>query len=351
MADLTHPPLSIHEQGGPSVAIVLEEHDAPHGQARAETAWQEGGELKLGDDEGSYFPGRSQPTYFPLYWKPAPRSVHGAFRDSLWGEKGHSKKLCDDLEALAKRGNLVNVYWGDESFLGLLKKVQLDREDEGDYKYELTFLVAEVGGQETTDSAQAENPRTSEPLTDVIGQLEAQRAEMAAKLAALRIEATTYDAIITAQQAVESAFLPVTEGARALELSTVGKGRQLVGLAQRLDARCAEAQAAVVNLAVQVQALDAAAVAIDRNASAVVGIMGVQADVSLTLLYMRSRLRQIRAEALGRVQESAILYRVKPGDTLTDIAGEQLGSRAKGYDLGVRDSELVDGALIQLPEV
>jgi len=346
--------LSIIEDGpnGKPLAgqsIVLEKDDAPHGQARDEVGFEQGGELRLGDQEGTYYPGRSQPTHFVQQFRPTPPSFHGALRDSLWGEAGHSQKIVDAILAVAGRGRYCTVFWGDYSFVGLLVRPKLEREDEADWRYELGFVVSTIAGTEQQDDAQRSTARTTEVLTDIVAGLQADMAAQRATLEALQIEATTRLSVLKAQDAVEVSLLAVQQAAKSIEAATVGQGKQAVALVKRVDSECAAAMAACKELAQSFGQLQSSAALTVKNSGAAVQFYGVQSDVAIAMLYCRSRLRQMRGEVAARLQKNSQVHRVAPGETLEDIAAQRLGSRGRAAELGLTDRDVVPGQLLELP--
>lgn len=348
-------PLFIIEQGPGGVTITLEKDDAPHGQARDEVAWEEGGELKLGEEGGTYYPGRKRPTYHVMQWRDTARVYHGALRDKFWGESdtktgaGHATGIRDAILLLAQRGNLCRVTWGKEAFLGLLVKPHFKREDVGDIGYELTFLVAEITGLEQADPNQKENPRIAGRLTDLP---ESMKSDIAARRAAFtdaRMDVTRKTVLLRLIDDVTSALDAVQTAAGQVETATIGRGRSALSVVQRLIAKVADTQARVKLLYTSLQSFDASVESTGHSARDTFSLWGAQADTQVTLLDIFAELRKMRAEAMARVQTNARIYRVRPGDTLEGIAASQLGSRARAGDLGVAARDLVPGQLIQLP--
>jgi len=365
------PPLIIAERiknNTDRQVIFLEADDAPHGQPRDEPGWDEGGEVKY---EAKQYPGRKRKSYFGLYWMPAMRVFHGALRSHLDGRDyrkdrpadntriGRARALAELLELLGRRFSVCDVHWGDEKFVGVLVKASFKREGPEDYRYELGFDVDEVSGQETADASQTESPRTNQPLSDIIRELQAMMAEARARIAVARVEARVRAAVLLTLKTVDAGLEDAVSAARSLSTASVGTGRQFLALAQRFQSSCGNVQIAAKALGDQFSLLSADAGAFRDSVSGEVAptaaetaeIASLQADTLAAVLYMRARLRIARAEASARVQPKQRTYRVQAGDTLESIASTQLGSRARGADLGVREQDLVPGSLIPLPEV
>lgn len=371
-------PLRIQEMGTNAeqningVTIILQDDDAPHGQPRDEVAWDEGGGTK---HEVVRYPGRKKPSYFGLYWEPERRVFHGALRSHLDGQdfrknaatlqqqndrRGRATAIKTEIEQLAKRFTPVRVTFGDESFDGMLVKAVFPREGPEDYKYELTFEVEQESGDEVSDEAQAENPRTTQLLTDVIARVRSDFAATKARIAAMRVQADLQNALAEATNAADIALNDLANTARSFEATTVGLGKQLQTLAQRVQARAASAQASLGTLEDTLGTVSADT-GTANNAAPVAGTpplsaadlvtnASAQADSIVSLQGSQQDLRRVRAEAQARVQKNAKVYKVQKGDTLESIAASQLGSRARAPDLGLTDRDLTTGRVIPLPE-
>lgn len=344
--------LTIEEIGvNDPIRVELAGDDAPHGRRYEGAAWEEGGSLDLGEDDGTRLPGRPRPIYNVLVDKFRPRVYKGALRDRLVGEAGHARQVVRAFERMRRRANPVKVTWDDETFEGLLVDATFGVEDPGDVadiRYELKFSVSEVYDLSDADPEVAPHEDAG---PDLIAGIAATSATVRANMTALPLRSPVVSTLNVAFNALDDATAAVADASALLESGTVGTAQQVRSAAQRTIAAahaCAATGAALAALAgdlISVSALD------DTSLSSLATFEANRTALLRSMVALRDAMRSVAMKARAKLQGSTGLYLVREGDTLDSIALAQLGARSRAEDLGLTSAQLAArrGRYIRLP--
>lgn len=346
MMDAQPSAIVIEEVGVPDpIRITLEGDDLPEGSPREQTAWEEGGIVKLGDDEGTYYPGRTEPDYFVLQVRQRPRVLKGSFRDSQWGESGRARRMEEALERMRQRANPLSIAWELEFFDGFLQEAKFGVEGPGDITYELTLLVSSVAASNQT--ARETKPT---PTSDDVASLLDDLAALKARLAAAALAATVRLSLLTLFGAVEQALADCADAVALAETATAGVASQVASYAGRVVAAARDVRDRATELRDVVGALHVTDLLDAATSTDEAQFAEVQADMLAEMTALRDTMRTLAVATLDQVSQSRI-YQVRPGDTLDSVALSQLGDRGRAGDLGLTPAQLAArvGQYIRLP--
>jgi len=358
MADAGPFPFTIEQLSGSQTTVTLEQSDAPEGTPYETAGWDEGGEMKLADEEGTYLVGRKLPLFHALQWRNLPRVVRGRLRDWKWGDDGHSDRMQEALIRVAMEFRPVEVTWGKKSFRGIMRKPKFGNEGDGSLTYELTFIVSEVSSNPQQDTAQRQATARRDAASDIAAQIRAMIADIQTKTSAIVTALRSADRTIDAALAIaDAACEDVQIGASALEASTLGRGRRIVDTATRLIGQVDTAQRKVRDVqrifadpSSLFQGISGRQFTLDQSADASLNWDDTSAATMVDLNTIQDMLRAMAAQA--RAQSSASngkTYRVSQGDTPESIAADAIGNRSRVEDLGLSQEDCRPGRLIKLP--
>lgn len=335
------------------IRVELAGDDAPHGRRYESAAWEEGGSIELGEDDGTRLPGRPKPIYHVLFDKFRPRVYRGALRDGLTGDPGHARQVVKALERIRRRANPVKVTWLDDTYEGLLVDANFGNETPGaadevsDIRYELKFSVSEVYDLSDADPEPAPSTDDSPNLiTRIAGNVAAVRAN----LTAVSFRAPVAAALEVGWRALEDTTSAVQAASETLESGTA-VAEQRRAAVKRTEAAAHACSAAGKALADQVNELDQETALEDRSLPSRAAFEALRAQVLQQMLALRDAMRAVAIAARAKLQASARLYLVRDDDTLDSIALGQLGARSRAEDLGLTPAQLAAarGRYIRLP--
>jgi len=318
--------------------LRLEAEDLPHGYPREMSAWEEGGEQKLGDAEGTLLPGRLSPIFQVLNSAFRPRVLRGAWRDHFWAETGRAKRMRDSFEQMRLRGNLVLVDWDLDGFTGLLKETRFGIEGPSDIVYELTFLVATPFFFEQ-QSAAADVPYENAGA-DLVAQLLADAEALRAEEAALAMTATLTEYLAPKWDGLVTALESAQEAVTLLQSGTIGVAQQARNAVQRTLAAASEASDAARALS---EAFNGAEVGAAVTRASVVNqaqFAAHQADAIDMAATISDAMRSVQQQARSALRETSRLYLVQDGDTLDGVALSVYQDRSRAQDLGLTQGQL-----------
>jgi len=346
-------PLVIEEINVPDpLRVELRDDDLPHGEQRELSAWEEGGELKLAEDEGTYLLGTGlgsgDPIYHVLSHKFHPRVMRGHLRDHLWGEPGHADSIIAQLEQLKLRASQVRVTWRRTGFTGLLKGTKFGREDEGQFAYELTFLVAMVDG---LDDAVFVEPPYADAGVDLVEELRTELATVRAEQEALRLRVEARAALVSAWTQLESALTDTATAAATLDSQATPSGQRGLQSVQRVATTAQTAGQLARALAALSQSLPANVAIYGTGSFELSGWAESQASTVASCRRARDIMGEVTRQARDRIAQASRLYRVQPGDTLDSVALSVYGSRGRALDLGLTQAQITEreGRVIRVP--
>jgi nucleoid-associated protein YgaU len=324
-----------------ALTVVLEDVDLPFGREGATAAFESGGKLIK---ERIDLPGRTQPIFHILAAPERPLTMRGTFRDSLAQRAGHARAMRAQLYKLYRRANLLKLTWAGDERVVLLDEPKFGEESQHAISWELTFEVAL--GPDDTAAADAPAQTTTSGQGDLVQALTAQLAARRAQMAALALARAPKTSVLDAFDQATAALDTVAREARALEAATgalTGPIRRVLGVAH-------QAQGLVTTLRGQLRTVVTRTDLLAQDAAALtawsVASFGLESD----LLDADILLQALLAATRRRLYRATRLYRVRPGDTLEDIARRALGSAARVAALGLRPEDLVPGRYIRIPE-
>lgn len=336
------------------IRVELAGDDAPHGRRYEAAAWEEGGSLELGEDDGTRLPGRPRPIYAVLVDKFRARIYKGALRDGLTGDPGHARQVVKALERIRRRANPVKVTWEDDTFEGLLVDANFPVETPGaadamsDIRYELKFSVSEVYDLSDADPETAPHQDAGPNL---IAGAAASVSTVRANMMALPLRSPVAATLTTAFNLLDGAVATVADASAALESGTSGTAQQSRAAAQRVVAAAHACAAQGAALAALVNGITVGSALAEPDLANLAALEANRAAVLRSLLALRDKMRSVQLAARAKLQGASRLYLVRDGDTLDSIALEQLGARGRAEDLGLTPAQLAArrGRYINLP--
>jgi len=360
MASLNPTSVLIAEDVQGGLVVELKGDDLPWGRKRELAAFESGGAVDIADG-GIYLPGNTRPVVQVMAIKQRPLVLKGAFRDHMdqqakggkpdgkGGTVGHARSMRDGLEQIRHRANPVRITWeGDERY-GLLQEAKFSEEDSSNIAYELTFFIAVppsvAKSQEQTDIS-------SKPAApdDIAAQMAANARAQQAQMLALAITAAVSATIASAWGSLTSSLDNVTVYAAKFGAATLSTPQHALTAMRNVQSACQAAQQNVANLKAVLDQSRADATMVVNNATNQTAWWSSLYASEVLLDQILDNMRKIRALTLAQVRQATRLYRVQPGDTLESIALQQLGSRSRALDLGIRQDDLVVGKYVRVPE-
>lgn len=347
-------PWIIRETGVPdALELRLVGDDLPHGFPREQAVLESGGQTRLGDQEGTYIPGRKAPIFHVLNDKQRPIVLKGAFRDSLAAQRldnavRHARDMRDLCERIRRRANLVEVIWGDDTRICFFDDGKYGEESEFDITYELHLLVA-VGPQGTAPTQSSTSAPTRSSAADIAAQMQQDIAAQQAAMAQLALQSAFKTNVLQQVNDLAGAIDVASAAANDLEALSVGNGLAVATAVRRVIAAAQIALAKKTTLAATLAVTHANDAMVFATADATTAWQSVAFSLGDLLNAIADQLRSMRAQALQRLGVTTKLYRVQATDTLESIAQTQLGSRMRVNDLGIAASDLVPGRYVRIP--
>lgn len=340
------------------ITVTLEDTDLPFGRARELSAFQSGGKVDIAQG-GIYNPGSDRVVLQMMAVRENKLTIRGAFRDRIRAgaqrqtnndpEPNHARRMRDLIERVKRRGNPLKISWNGDERTGVLEETTFDEEGPHDISYALTFFIAEPPTGTSQVIGSATNPTPS--LEDLRSQMAADHAQRQSELAALATNAAIVAGVSNALGFVANAIETLGTFTTTLERAVLSTPAQLAAAVNGVNA-------AAQNVQTQVEAIRDAGydqipadqAMVNQSVDDYMRWWVWQSRLQLTLDQHLDAMRQIRLQATQQLRQATRLYRVQPGDTLESIALQQLGSKARASDLGIRQDQLVPGAYVRIPQ-
>lgn len=338
--------------------IILEDTDMPYGRPREMEGFQSGGKMDIAGG-GIYNPGSNRVILQMMSHRENKLTIKGAFRDRIRAGvqrqtntdvmPQHAKKMRDRLELIKRRGNLLKISWDGDERTGVIEETVYGEEGPHDITYAITFFISEPPTGGPRNNTQGTNPTPS---------VEDLRSQMAADLAARRGELLALAATAATMSAISNALGFAANAIDTLGTMTTTLEREILSTPAQVQTAVNNTNAAAQNVQTQIQAIRDAGydnvppdqAMVNQSIDDYMKWWAWQSRLNTTLDQMSDAMRQIRLQATQQMRLATRLYRVKDGDTLESIALQQLGSKARAGDLGLRQDQLIAGSYVRIPQ-
>jgi len=330
------------------VRVLLADEDLPFGRARDFAAFESGGEIRLGNDDGVRLPG-GRVVFHVMYAKERPLILKGAFRDSLLGSDGHARRYRDNVDLIRKRANLVRVTWASESRTGLLQDAKFGEEDEHNITYELKFIISDGAGTSPPASDEMSLPDVS-PLA-LIAQMIADFAMIKAIDVSVAVASQVALTVKALEYACEQRMNDTATYVASLDAPQDTSQAALREAAQRCQSSASQAQTSIAALSTYISGLTLATAISSPSPSAddAIAFATYQNTSRTTCDSALDTFRVISIKAATLAGTSTRLYQIQTGDTLESIAQSQLGSRGRASEIMLPGPAPVAGSWIGIP--
>lgn len=340
------------------MSITLEDTDMPYGRPREVEGFQSGGKVDIAQG-GIYNPGSDRVVLQMMAHRENKMTIKGAFRDRIRAGvqrqsnndvmPQHAKKMRDKLELIKRRGNKLKITWDGDERTGVIEETVYGEEGPHDITYAITFFIAEPPTGGARNNTNATNPTPS--LEDLRAQMAAAHAQQQVELAAMAtqaaVTATISNALGFAANAIDT-----------LGLATTTLEREVLSTPAQVQTAVNNTNASAANVQTQIQAIQDAGydktpadqAMVNQSIDEYMKWWVWQSKTKIMLDQQSDAMRQIRLQATEQVRQATKLYRVQDGDTLESIALQQLGSKARASDLGIRQDQLVPGSYVRIPQ-
>ncbi|HEY2517099.1 MAG TPA: hypothetical protein VGI39_39775 [Polyangiaceae bacterium] len=320
-------PWSFRQLSPPGGIFLLSGPNAPFGRPRHGAVGQE--EVELRDSE-TYYPGNPVPDRHIFGHKQAPIELSGRFMDSRIGTDGGARAIAQTLKAYVRAAIPVHAEWGPIlSFTGLLHKLRLAHESDGEIAWTLTIKV------DTDDSMPAAGPIATPKAASALAQQVATRfdginANVAAMPADIEYSPTFLDSIASLVSSIDSYLSVVSQFAQSVDNFESALASDVAHLRGAL----AQAIGATTQLQITLDSGEGDALATKAWATSQVEWFSQRAEMEEALLLMVGDLAALDLQAeIAQQGTPDRTYLVSGGDTWESIALTTLGSSEKARAL------------------